>query len=42
MEKGKNKDNLSPDISDDDIYEAMKEIQGYIDVTPAAQAAIAC
>ncbi|MDP2158031.1 MAG: CBS domain-containing protein [Nitrospirota bacterium] len=35
MEKGKNKDNLSPDISDDDIFEAMKDIQGYIDITPA-------
>ncbi len=24
-----------PDISDDDIYEAMKEIQGYLDITPS-------
>ena len=23
-----------PDISDDDIYAAMKEIQGYLDITP--------
>jgi hypothetical protein len=24
-----------PDISDSDIFEAMKEIQGYLDITPA-------
>ena len=24
-----------PDISDDDIYEAMKEVQGYLDITPS-------
>ena len=24
-----------PDISDDDIYAAMKEIQGYLDITPS-------
>ncbi len=26
---------LSIEISDDDIYEAMKNIQGYLDITPA-------
>ena len=26
---------LCPDISDSDIYEAMKEIPGYLDVTPS-------
>jgi CBS domain-containing protein len=24
----------APDISDDDVYEAMKEIEGYLDITP--------
>ena len=28
-------DRQCPDISDDDIYEAMKEIPGYLDITPA-------
>ncbi|MEE8401973.1 MAG: CBS domain-containing protein [Candidatus Hydrothermarchaeaceae archaeon] len=30
MEKKSSK----PDISDDDVYEAMKEIEGYLDITP--------
>ncbi len=37
MTRNTNKENESPlriDISDDDIYEAMKEIPGYLDVTP--------
>jgi CBS domain-containing membrane protein len=25
---------LPPEISDDDVYEAMKEIEGYLDITP--------
>jgi CBS-domain-containing membrane protein len=29
------KDKQWPDISDSDIYEAMKEIQGYLDITPS-------
>ncbi len=33
MEKPENSGNLSPDISDADIYEAMKDIQGYLDIT---------
>lgn len=28
-------DKQCPDISDDDIYAAMKEIQGYLDITPS-------
>lgn len=28
-------DRKCPDISDGDIYEAMKEIQGYLDITPS-------
>jgi len=35
MENADNTDRLIPDISDNDIFEAMKDIQGYIDVTPA-------
>ncbi len=37
MTRNTKKENESPlriDISDDDIYEAMKEIPGYLDVTP--------
>jgi CBS domain-containing membrane protein len=37
MDRGKNHEKRTPisiDISDGDIYEAMKEIPGYIDVTP--------
>jgi CBS domain-containing membrane protein len=37
MDENIEKKNLpfSIDISDDDIYEAMKDIQGYLDITPA-------
>ena len=37
MNRDKTKENRSlfrPEISDDDIYEAMKEIPGYLDITP--------
>jgi CBS domain-containing protein len=32
---GKNSFPFTIDLSDDDIYEAMKDIQGYLDITPA-------
>jgi CBS-domain-containing membrane protein len=35
MAKNDVTDNRCPDISDGDIYEAMKEIPGYLDITPA-------
>ena len=37
MDKNTKKNNLSLniEISDDDIYEAMKDIRGYLDITPA-------
>lgn len=35
MKKPDAADDVSPDISDSDIYEAMKEIQGYLDITPS-------
>ena len=37
MDENINRKNLpvSIEISDDDIYEAMKDIQGYLDITPA-------
>jgi CBS domain-containing membrane protein len=36
VEKRENKENrpISPEISDEDIYQAMKEIPGYLDITP--------
>ena len=35
MEKADAANRQCPEISDGDIYEAMKEIQGYLDITPA-------
>ncbi|MHB8834834.1 MAG: CBS domain-containing protein [Candidatus Methylomirabilia bacterium] len=35
MAKNDLADQQCPDISDSDIYEAMKEIQGYLDITPS-------
>ena len=35
MEKTDAMDRQWPDISDSDIYEAMKEIPGYLDITPS-------
>lgn len=32
---GKNQDEYIVDISDDDVLEAMKEIDGYLDITPS-------
>jgi CBS domain-containing membrane protein len=36
METPQPLDQCPPDISDDDIYKAMEQIRGFIDITPAA------
>ncbi|TAN39873.1 MAG: CBS domain-containing protein [Nitrospirae bacterium] len=34
MEQADSNDKFYPEISDEDIYEGMKDIQGYLDITP--------